>query len=824
MRKQNLIVFFRLQVLFTMLFVFHVIKGMDIGVTSMNILQNQLIWTQEQLKDSNQQQYVVFRKDFELDNELLAPNIELFADSRYLLWINGVYVARGPVRFHPKSPEYDVIPVKHFLQKGHNYITVLVHSYGKVINGRIMSHKPGFALSLLDGDELIMKTDETWKYQNQTRYLPAPESWNSIPDRIDARIDNEEWLLSELNFSIWKNAKAIQGDDWGQFRKSEVPLRKEEKLSNVKILPQKENISFPILLKKGKELLVDLGTMAMVYTEMDLEADEGIALTIQYALRYQDGMPREVFGDGNSYITRQGKQHFITTDQWCSRYVSLKVDTGEILINNLSFINRLFPFERKGSFECSDSLLNELWKMGVKTIEVTSDDAYGSDARERNEWIQDAYRASFLTSSIALTSPDSKEKTDIHLLKNMLRHAALSQHEDGMLSATFPTDRGPSDCHYVIEDYACQWIDALHHYYYVTKDLEFVKEHKDVMAKLLDWYISRMTQRGLVYAREYASFDNPMAYVTCEGATLNAFVYHSLLKSVDLFMALGDEKLKRKYEEVARGLKKSYNSVLWNESEKAYGSAVLDGSLLFPSVHAQIFALYSNLVPEDRIDSTRQWLLKHYMNAGYNHVCENTEYKDLLNKRPGVGMPIIYHWLLKVLYDMDTEEIDKHILNNVRDRWFYMVSLQKDAGTLSESFVNSKGWGSHESCHNYGSTPVYYLSSYVLGVRDWDNKLIVEPRLGDLLYVRGKVVTSQGIISVDWQRLKGNQGLSFTVSFPDSVSGELRLPVDSYSMSIQVNNQLLVNKGIPLPEAKIIKKGRWIILKDIRGQCKGAIF
>ena len=41
--------------------------------------------------------------------------------------------------------------------------------------------------------------------------------------------------------------------------------------------------------------------------------------------------------------------------------------------------------------------------MAVKTIEVTSDDGYGSDARERNEWIQDASKPSFLTSRVALT-------------------------------------------------------------------------------------------------------------------------------------------------------------------------------------------------------------------------------------------------------------------------------------------------------------------------------------------------------------------------------------------------------------------------------------
>lgn len=813
----------RLWGMLPLLFMFQFIQGMNETYNKMWNIQDQLIWTNENLGEGTQQ-YVVFRKNFQLKNQLADPSIEIFADSRYLLWINGHYVSRGPVRFNPKSPEYDIIPVKRFLKKGENYITVLVHSYGHVINGRIMSHEPGLGLLLLDRNEIIIKTDQTWKYCSQTRYLPSPESWNSIPDRIDARIDNEEWLSPDWNVADWKNAKEIQGKSWGEFRRSELPPCREKELTDIKVLPFKEELRFPFRLKKGKDLVLDLGTMAMAYTIMDLEAQEGIKLTMQYALRYQNGKPREEFGSGNSYITRNGKQHFMTTDQWCSRYVTLKVDTGEIIINNLSFINRSYPFERIGSFECSDSLLNSLWEMGVKTIEVTSDDAYGSDARERNEWIQDAHKASFHTSSIALVSPSSQGKTDVHLLKSMLRHAALSQHEDGMLSATFPTDRGASDCHYVIEDYACQWIDGLHHYYYITNDLVFVQEHKEVMVKLLDWYVSRISSRGLVLAREYASFDNPMAYVTCEGATLNAFVYHSLSLAVDLFRALGDEFLMRKYEGIATALKDAYNTILWNNEEEAYNSAFLDGETLLPSVHAQIFALYSGLVPQERIESTRQWLLDHYNNAGENQICTNTIYNDLLKKRPGVNMPVIYFWLLKVLYDVDTEAMDIHILEDVRKRWFYMVSLQKDAGTLSESFVNSQGTGSHESCHNYGAVPVYYLSSYVLGVRDVENKLIVEPRLGNLSFAKGKVVTSKGLVDVSWDKKENDDILSFSILFPDSISGELHLPVNNSCASLKINGQLILDEGIPRSDVKIIKEVRWIILQGIKGRCEGIVF
>ena len=155
-----------------------------------------------------------------------------------------------------------------------------------------------------------------------------------------------------------------------------------------------------------------------------------------------------------------GQQHFITTDQWCCRYAVLKIDSGEIEINRLAFVNRRYPYQRLGSFTCNDSFFNDLWEMSVHTIETVSDDAYGTDARERNEWIQDGHKASFSVSSVALSAPAFKGKTDVALLKSMLRHAALTQLEDGILLATFPTDRGPSDCHYIIEDYASQWIEV----------------------------------------------------------------------------------------------------------------------------------------------------------------------------------------------------------------------------------------------------------------------------------------------------------------------------------------------------------------------------
>ena len=55
--------------------------------------------------------FTAFRKQFTLTKQPRTAALHLFADVRYLLWVNGQYVTRGPARFNPKGPEYDTIPV-----------------------------------------------------------------------------------------------------------------------------------------------------------------------------------------------------------------------------------------------------------------------------------------------------------------------------------------------------------------------------------------------------------------------------------------------------------------------------------------------------------------------------------------------------------------------------------------------------------------------------------------------------------------------------------------------------------------------------------------
>lgn len=785
-------------------------------------IQSAIIWTSGPTPEK--QAYVVFRKTFELLDVKPNTTMKIFADSRYMLWINGQYVLRGPCRFNPKWPEYDSLSIQPYLKKGKNAIVILVHNYGDAINGRIMKHVPGLSVVMQDDKKEILCSDSTWRWNANNRYCNSPESWNTVPSKIDGRIDAGDWVQADFDDTSWHGAKAVDGSLWGKMHPRGLPLPKETGLKNISLLPSGEplNKHLPIELKEGEEILVDLGMMAMTYTCMELDAEDGSELDIKYALRYKNGKPYEMYGVGDKYIATSGKQNFMTFDQWGCHNVLIRCTSGKVRINELTMVDRRYPFERIGSFESNDKTLNKLWDMAVNTIEVTCDDAYGSDARERNEWLQDPAQPNFTTTRVALAGPGKDDKliySDPRLLKNILRHAVLGQLPDGRILATFPTDRGPEDCHYFIDDYACQWIEALKIYVDATNDRIFLKEMWPSLKAQMKWFTDHHSSRGLLDGREYASFDNPLAYIHCEGATLNAYYYNALRIATYLAGLLDDRQSEKLYQETADQLEMAYNQYFWDDKEQAYLSAYIDDKKYAPTSHAQLIALYAEIVPKERIDQVRKWFLTNYKNPGMFHCCHNPDYEKMIENKAGVNMPVVYYWVFTELYRMDTKEKDMEAVNEIRRRWTPMVSYQQDAGTLSESFINEKGEGATESCHNYGAVPAYFLSSYVLGVQldgpVWNKKLIIKPRLADLTYAKGIVVSEFGPVSVNWQ-LSENDSLSFDIEIPDGISATINLPKPGNKFSLFLNGQKVLNENIQL-------SGRWVILENQKGHCKGVI-
>src|ERR1035437_5269725 len=91
-----------------------------------SILEKSFIWQRGEKNPLNEPLSIGFRKKIEISKMPEKAEMMIFADSRYLLWINGKYVERGPCRFDPKGPQYDLLDVKSYFAAGQNTIAIMV--------------------------------------------------------------------------------------------------------------------------------------------------------------------------------------------------------------------------------------------------------------------------------------------------------------------------------------------------------------------------------------------------------------------------------------------------------------------------------------------------------------------------------------------------------------------------------------------------------------------------------------------------------------------------------------------------------------------------
>jgi alpha-L-rhamnosidase len=82
---------------------------------------------------ANQTEYGVyhFRKTFDLEKVPDQLVINVSADNRYNLFVNGVRVCYGPAKGDLKTYKCDVVDIAKFLHPGKNVVAALVYNGGK---------------------------------------------------------------------------------------------------------------------------------------------------------------------------------------------------------------------------------------------------------------------------------------------------------------------------------------------------------------------------------------------------------------------------------------------------------------------------------------------------------------------------------------------------------------------------------------------------------------------------------------------------------------------------------------------------------------------
>ena len=189
------------------------------------------------------QMVVFFRNDFDLDEMPKEAVLNLFADSRYQLFVNGIMINFGPARFYPAHPQYDSYSLLPWLKKGKNTIGVKVMSNG-VHTYQIPKHTGGFIawgdILCSGGKKISLVTPGNWiclRSEGYDREMPKVSFALQICESYDARKDPPDWNLPSADTRQWKKVTRLsQQDKWGPLEPRTIPHLTQEDIRMKKLL------------------------------------------------------------------------------------------------------------------------------------------------------------------------------------------------------------------------------------------------------------------------------------------------------------------------------------------------------------------------------------------------------------------------------------------------------------------------------------------------------------------------------------------------------------------------------------------------------------
>lgn len=170
-------------------------------------MRGQWIWLREQETENQRGCFGAF---FQAEDEE-AVTLHISASTRYVAYVNGKEVGKGPVRTEKGEGHYDVYPLEGFLKEGENYLAVHVWSYGWSTYQSIQDHG-GVIFEVTRGEEILCASGENTKAAldcGHQSFVPKRNVNLGFSDYYDARKFDSLWMEKPELVKGWNGAKLV---------------------------------------------------------------------------------------------------------------------------------------------------------------------------------------------------------------------------------------------------------------------------------------------------------------------------------------------------------------------------------------------------------------------------------------------------------------------------------------------------------------------------------------------------------------------------------------------------------------------------------------
>ena len=190
-----------------------------------------------------------FRRNFSADGNGRVK-VKISADTRYILYINGREIGRGPVRSTRERWFYDEYDISGDITAGSNLFAARVWDYGWSTYQTI-ANKGGLVFEIMKDGETIAASDENCLCTQDTGLVSKTVKRNvnlGFMEHYDARNFNFDWMKQGFSDSSWKQAVVID-DNWSELTKRPIkyfdnhPVRPEKIMAVKAVTPGRHVVS-----------------------------------------------------------------------------------------------------------------------------------------------------------------------------------------------------------------------------------------------------------------------------------------------------------------------------------------------------------------------------------------------------------------------------------------------------------------------------------------------------------------------------------------------------------------------------------------------------
>ncbi|MDY9919203.1 MAG: alpha-L-rhamnosidase N-terminal domain-containing protein [Proteiniphilum sp.] len=716
-----------------------------------------------------------FRKTFVLDKKPETFVINISADNRYRLFVNGNPVCWGPARGDLLHWYYETVDIAPLLTDGKNTLAVAVWNFGEFTPGSQMTLKTGLIVQGNTEKEEVVNTNNTWKVIQNTAYSPSTDFIYDVgcSDTVDGSDYPWGWEMPVYDDSQWLTPRRIgHGQPYGTGTSydwvlipRDIPMMEEtpqrmgkiRRSEGIKVQEGFLKGQSPVVIPANKKvsMLIDQEILTTGYPELLTTGGRGgkIKLTYSEALfkNGQKGNRNEIDGHRmerafSDYFLPDGGSNRLFRPLWFRtwRYIQLEIQTTEepLTIHDLYSKYTGYPFRENAYFESDVKSIDKIWKVGWRTARLCAHETYfDCPYYEQLQYVGDTRIQALISLYV---------DGDDRLMRKAIRNFDWSRSYEGITTSRYPS-RVPQ----YIPPFSLYWINMVHDYWMHREDPAFIKECLPGVKSILQWFADRIdTNTGILgpiphwnfvdwpkewpWSNEEPTGGVPPGGVTGGSSILSLQLAYTLKDAIELLKEFGEDELTVRYQQLYESLCENTWLHCWDENKQLMADDVKRTSY---SQHASIMGILSDAVPQEK-----QQDLFRKLDSDPSLIQATFYYRFYLFRAlKKVGLAERYTEMLKPWYDM----------------------LDMGLTTFAENPEPTRS-----DCHAWSSSPNYDLLATVCGIEPAApgfKSVNIKPHLGELEYIKGKVPHPEGDIHIELK--KAPKGISGTVSLPDKLPG-----------------------------------------------------